>query len=575
VKVPKKEKDMHPRRWIVAVVIGMLATDIAWAGAPTRILVNGRILTMDASDRVAEALAIEDDKIVAVGSNGEVRKLAEPETSIVDLEGRTVIPGLNDTHIHAIRGGQTYDLETYWYDVTSLADALDRMKDAAARRGAGKWVVAAGSWSPAQFKENREPTVEELDRSLPDNPAYVQYLYDHAIVNQKGLRALGLDQPGASMPGIRIEKDGLGRPTGRLFATPDTAVQSLSALVARVTASADADQRKASLADFFKALNARGVTGIVDAAGGGSDAALYDPLFDLWREGKLTLRVSYRVSAQIPGTEAAWYANALAYLPPHFGDGMLKYLGLGEILVFSAYDETRLIPGFVIPREGRDELYKIARLAAHRGYPLEIHAYTNDAARQILDVFERVAETVDLHPLRWCIAHISTGTPDTFARMAKLGLCNSVQMGPYYEAPMIAASNGPKVAEAAPPVRLALDAGVRVVGGTDSTRIGEYNTWRAIEYLITGTSIGSAVQRSPEYSVTRNQVLRFYTANAAWLTFDEAGRGTLEAGRVADLAVLDKPFLTVQAEEIHTIRSLLTLVGGKVVSSQAPFDAVR
>jgi predicted amidohydrolase YtcJ len=562
---------MSKRRWMMAFAAVVASAPALAAGPPSRILVNGAILTMDGGDRVAQALAIEGDRVVAVGSDAEIRGLAGPDTSIIDLGGRTVIPGLNDTHIHAIRGGQTYDVETYWYDATTLDGALARMKEAAVKRGAGKWVMVAGSWSPAQFTENRAPTVAELDRILPDNPGYVQYLYDYALINQTGLRALGFDEPGASMPGIRIEKDAQGRPTGKLFGD----IASFSALVARITASAGAEERKSSLADFLQALNARGVTGIVDAAGGGSGAAVYDPLFDLWREGKLTVRVSYRVSAQIPGNEAAWYSNATAYLPPHFGDGMLKFLGLGEILVFQANDGTRLAPGFQIPPEASEELYKVAMLAAHRRYPLEIHAYTNDAARQILDVLERVGKTVDLRPLRWCIAHISTGTPETFARMKKLGLCYTVQMGPYYEAPAIALSNGQKVAESTPPVRLAIDAGLPIVGGTDSTRVGEYNTWRAIEYHVTGRAVGGSVQRRADYAVERGQVLRFYTANAAWMTFDEETRGTLEVGKAADLAVLDQPFLTMPADRIHTIRSLLTLVGGKAVWSQAPFGSVR
>jgi len=129
---------------------------------------------------------------------------------------------------------------------------------------------------------------------------------------------------------------------------------------------------------------------MLPAAGFGGP--VYDPLFALWSKGKLSLRVAYRVSAQTPGDEAAWLSNAVAYMPPHFGDSMLKFLGLGEILVFKANDETRLAPGFQIPDDGRDELYKVAMLAAHRKYPLEIHAYTNVSAKQILDVFERVAE---------------------------------------------------------------------------------------------------------------------------------------------------------------------------------------
>jgi predicted amidohydrolase YtcJ len=549
---------------------GLRSATQSLAAQATRILINGKILTMDASDRVVEALAIKDNEIIATGSSADIRKLAGPETSVVDLGGRTVIPGLNDSHLHFIRAGQTYRFETYWYDATTLQEALSQLKAAAAERGAGKWVAVAGAWSPAQFKENRAPTVDELNKLLPDNPAYVQYMYDYALVNQKGLQALGLDKDGASIPGIDIEKDAQGRPTGKLTGN----IASFSGLFARISASSD-DQREESLVEYIKALNGRGVTAVVDAAGGGSAGAIYDPLFALWREHKLAVRVSYRVSAQKPGGEADWFVATTAYMPPLLGDGMLRFMGVGELLVFGAFDGTRLSPGFQIQKDKADELYKVAMFAAQRKYPLEIHAYTNDAAKQILDVFERVAQTTDLHPLHWCIAHISTGTADTFARMAKLGLCYSVQMQPYYEAPDIAASNGREVAEASPPVRLALDAGLHIVGGTDSTRVGEYNAWRAIEYLISGTSAGATVQRRADYAITRSEALRFYTANGGWLTFEEGRRGTLEPGRLADLAVLDKPFLTVPVDEIHTIRSLLTLVDGKVVWSQGPFESVR
>jgi hypothetical protein len=214
-------------------------------------------------------------------------------------------------------------------------------------------------------------------------------------------------------------------------------------------------------------------------------------------------------------------------------------------------------------------------LAARRKYPLEIHAYTNDAARQILDVFERVAQSIDLHPLRWCIAHISTGTPETFARMKKLGICYSVQMGPFYEAASIAKSNSPAVGEATPPVKLALDAGLDIVGGTDSTRVGEYNTWRAIEYQVTGRAAGGSIQRRPDFALTRAQALRLYTTNGAWMTFDEDRRGTLETGKLADLAVLDQPYLTMPADQIHMIKALLTLVGGKVVAASESFTNLR
>jgi predicted amidohydrolase YtcJ len=548
--------------WLFSTLAG--ASDISM-----HVLSNGVVLTMDKSDQVAQAVAISGERIVGVGSNAEIETLAGPDAHVIDVGGRTIIPGLVDTHVHAIRGGQTFRFETYWYDATTLIGALENLKATAAERGAGKWVTVAGAWSPDQFEEKRGPTVEDLNTALPNNPAYVQYLYDYALLNEKGLEALGLIKEGASIPGIEIERDAEGKPTGKLFGD----VGSFSFIFNKIGTLED-DERKESLAAYLNVLNSRGVTGLVDAAGGGSGSAVYDPLFSLWRDNRLILRVSYRVSAQVPGNEAAWFANTVAYLPAHFGDSMLQFLGLGEILVFKMNDGVRLRPGFSGSEDGKEELYRVAMLAAHRKYPLEIHTYTNDAAKQILDVFERVAQSVDLHGLRWCIAHITTGTADTFERMSKLGLCYS-QMNAYYEAFQIARTNGLAVAEQAPPTRLALNAGLMVVGGTDSTRVGEFNTWRAIEYQVTGRAVGRSVQRRPDLGVTREEALRFYTANAAWLTFDENRKGTLEAGKLADIAVLDQPYLTIPADQIHTLKSLLTMVGGKIVYAADPFQAVK
>lgn len=561
---------MFRKAILVTFAAGLIPAHAFAADPPTRILFNGHVLTVDASDRVAEAIAIDGDRIVAVGSNNEIQKLTGPRTKVLDLGGRTVIPGLGDAHTHAIRGGQSYRFETYWYDVPSLAVGLEVLKETAAKKGPGKWVAVAGSWAPEQFKENRAPTFDDLTAALPDNPAYVQYLYDYAVVNARGLAALGLDKPDASIPGIEIERGTDGRPTGKLVGN----IGSFSGLFSRVAASGD-EERKESLASYFSALNARGVTSVVDAAGGGSGGAVYDPLFALHREGKLTLRVTYRVSAQTPGNEAAWYSNVLSYLPPRFGDAKLRFLGLGEILVFKANDGVRMAPGFDAQNDGREELYKVAVMAARRKYPLEIHAYTNDAAKQVLDVFERVAQTVDFKNLRWCIAHIHTATPETFERMKKLGLCYSVQMNPYFEGPLLLKANSAAVAERVTPTKLALDEGLTVVGGTDSTRVGEYTPWRAIEYHITGRGVGGSVQRRPDYALTRQQALRLYTSSIAWVTFDEADRGTIEPGRLADLAVLDQPYLTMPADRIHTLQSVLTMVGGEVVYAGAGFEAAK
>ncbi|GAA4128801.1 amidohydrolase [Aminobacter aganoensis] len=536
-----------------------LALSAALAQAPDLILRNGEVITMDPANPQAQALAISGERIVAVGSNQDIDALAAKDTQVVDLAGKTVIPGLIDTHVHAIRGGQTFQFETYWYDEGTLEQALAKLSSAAAKRDAGQWVAVVGSWHPDQFSEKRAPTVAELTKAVPDHPAYVQYLYDYALVNAKGIAALRLDEPGAELPpGIVVEKDAEGRATGRLSG----GIGPFNVLFARISASGD-EQKKASLETFFTKLNEAGVTGFVDPSAG--PPASYEPLFALRDAGKLTVRAGYRIPAQRPGNEAEWFAGMMAFRQPHYSDGMVSFLGLGEALVFGMNDGVQMGPGFNPPQAARDELVKVATFAAQKRIPVEIHAYTDDAAKAILDAFETVSKSFPLDDLRWSIAHLNTGSAETLDRMKKLGLAYTVQMGPFFEAPAIKEASGAEVAEASPPTRLALDKGLMVAGGTDSTRIGVFGVWRAIEYQLTGTSLGGTVQRRPDLLLNREEALRLYTSNAAWIAFDEDERGALAAGKLADLAVLDKPYMTVPVEQVHTIRSVLTLLGGKVV----------
>ena len=554
------------KRWLVSlIVVGTVvgaASTSAQSARPAAgadlILLNGEVLTMDSAKPVARALAIRGDKLVAVGSDKEVRPWRTASTQVVDLRGKTVIPGLIDSHVHAIRGGQSYTFESYWYDQTTLTGAIAQLKEEASRRGAGKWVAVVGAWHPEQFAERRSPSSKELSEALPANPAYIQYLYDYAIVNDKGVEALGLDTGTAMPPGMRVERDTQGRATGKLFGS----VGPFNAMFSRIGVRSSAENRD-SLRAYFKELNRHGVTGLVDAAAG--DYGAYTPLFSLWRDNALTLRVAYRASTVVAEREAAWFNTALTFLPPLFGDDMLKFLGVGEALVIGMNDGVRMGPGFTPSQTAREELEKVALLVAERGYPLEAHAYTDDATKALLDVFEKVAQVKPIKDLRWTITHISTGSEETFERMRKLGISYTVQMGPYFEAPAIREANNDEIAQASPPTRLALRKGIMVAGGTDSTRVGVINIWRAIEYHVTGRSVGGAVQRRQDYLLSREEALRLYTANAAWISFDETKRGTLAAGKFADLAVLDLPYLKVPQDQIHQIRSVMTVVGGQVV----------
>lgn len=532
------------------------------AAAPDLILRNSVVITMSPDRPQAEAVAISGERIVAVGSNREIDALADDSTKVIDLNGRTMIPGLIDTHIHAIRGGQTFRFETYWYNAKDLGDAMASLRAAAEKRPAGQWVAVVGSWHPHQFAEKRSPTVAELSQAVPDRPVYVQYLYDYALLNEAGIKALGLDKPNATAPhGITVERDEKGQATGKLLG----GIGPFNMLFGRISHSSD-EERKASLEAFFQQLNGSGVTGVIDPSAG--PAQSYDALFALNDEDRLTVRVGYRIPAQSPGNEADWFAAAMAFRQPRHGDGMISFLGLGESLVFGMNDGVTMGAGFNPSPEARTELVKVATFAAQKRIPVEIHAYTDDAASAILDAFETVARTYPLRDLRWSIAHLNTGSVRTLERMKALGLAYTVQMGPFFEAPAILEANGPEIAQTSAPARAALDRDIVVAGGTDSTRIGVFGVWQAIEYQLTGVSLGGTVRKNADQLLDRHEALKLYTANAAWIAFGEDERGSLSAGKLADITVLDSPYLTMPVTDIHKLRSQLTLLGGQVVHDE-------
>jgi predicted amidohydrolase YtcJ len=530
--------------------------------APELVLVNGEVLTMDDNLSSARALAISGGRIVAVGSNADVRALANAQTRVVDVEGRTVIPGLIDAHNHNIRGGLTHSRETYWLDSTSLSDALALLTQAAKQRAASDWVAVVGSWDPNQFTERRAPTVAELTAASPTNPAYVQYLYTYALLNESGIRALGLNESTAPpVPGLQVERDSSGKATGRLLGNVGSSIGPFNQLVAKILLGTPQVQQ-ASLAGYLAEIASCGVTGSIDASAG--PEAAYPVFFAVRDQGQLPLRAGFRVPAQAEGAEASFYESLMAFRAPWESGGLTPFMGMGEFLNYGTFDETRLSPGFEAPASSLADLEAIATLAATLQVPVEAHAYTDDAASQILDIFEKVNQAYPIGNLRWSIAHLTTGTVATVKRMKALGMALGVQMTGYYAAPTILAEDGAAVADRQI-ARIALDEGVLVAGGTDSTRGGDYRVWPALQYQITGASAGNVIVRSPDQRLTRMETLKMYTISAAWLAFADTDRGSLEPGKLADLAVLDRPYLQVPATQIGQIRSVLTLLGGSPV----------
>ena len=280
---------------------------------PDMTLLGGKIVTVDQKASVAEALAIRDGRISAIGSSAAIRTLAGPRTTTIDLAGRIVIPGLIDSHLHAIRDSRSYLARLDWSRVSTLTQALATIRAAARSTSPGSWIVAIGGWDPDQFSERRSPTPRELDDAAPDHPVYVQQLYDLAVLNQRAMQALQITAHTALPPAGKLELNADGTPTGVIKA--DGNVPTLAALERRLP-EPSSEQQVDSTRTYFRALNRVGITGLLD--GGGSDLvpAQYQPLFALWRRGGLTLRVRDDLTSPNPGTELSDIKNLTQLLPP-------------------------------------------------------------------------------------------------------------------------------------------------------------------------------------------------------------------------------------------------------------------
>ncbi len=557
---------MTSHRLLAATAIVMsLSTSAAYAQSPDLVLYNGRIVTLDAKSSISSAIAVRGGTITAVGADRTIRNMATRATRSVDLGGRMVIPGLVDSHIHAIRAGVTHRSEVDWSAVKSLDEGLARIA-AAAKAKPGAWVLVPGGWHVNQLKEGRAPTPDELAKAGGDNPVYVQHLYDYAVLNRKALERLGITKDSKIPPNGKLVLDDKGEPTGVIEANLPT----LSNLFAR-TASPNLEEQIAGTRAFLQLLASTGLTGVIDAAGGGMSPEAYQPLFHLWQRKDLPIRVSFYTNGR-PGRELEDLKAYQTMLPRDFGDAWMKALGFGEVVVWGMHDGPLGRTANFKPRPGAPEtLREITQWLAARGQRMQIHATSNNAASQILDIIEETDRKSSVKDLRWTIAHIEDATPQTLTRMKALGMGYMVQNRLYFEGDSWPKTVTPVIAAKAPPIKDAMAAGLVVGAGTDGTRTSTYNPFVTLQWLVTGKSVKGTVVRTKENSPSREQALRMHTQGSAWFAADEGQRGALEAGKWADLVVVDQDYFKVPEDRISTIKALLTIVGGKVSHATGPF----
>jgi predicted amidohydrolase YtcJ len=545
---------------LTALILSLSATP-AFAQSADTVLFNGKILTVDRDFSVREALAIGHGEVLATGTNAAMKKLASGDTTrLIDLGGRTVIPGLTDGHIHGIRAALTFGTEVNWIGVPTLREAVEKVRQAGKTQKPGSWIVVAGGWTEEQFAEKRRPTPREVSEAAPDNPVYIQHLYDWLLLTPKAMEALNIHDDSDVTPGGRLERDADNRPTGVVIGNGNTLGRIFDHLP-KPTLAEQVDGSKR----FFREMNSLGVTGIVDGGGVSMYPANYQALFKLWHDKDLTLRVAYHLCAPKPGSELADLQNLTQLLPQGFGDPMLHFNGPGEILIWADWTDGDITP------DGKAKLAELLRWAASKGYTIQLHWNPDRTVHDLLDIVEDIARDYPVRDLRWTVLHLYNATEDHLKRMKALGLIWGVQDGPYFGGERLQREEGAEKALGLPPIATALRLGLTVAGGTDAHRVSSYNPFVALQWYLDGTTIGGVKTRGDVEAPIRRQALEMYTRNSAFEANDDDKRGTLEPGKLADLAVLSSDYLTAPVSEIGKIRSVLTMVGGKVVYASAPF----
>jgi predicted amidohydrolase YtcJ len=531
-------------RTALLAVCALAIASPAWSQNADTILVNGKVLTVDTQFSTREAIAIRDGKITAVGNNSDVRKQAGPQTRVIDLQGRTVIPGLIDSHIHAIRAGQTFTTEVNWVGATSIAEAMNRIHEASLAKKPGSWLIVAGGWNAEQFKEKRRPTQADLVAAAPNNPVYVQLGYDWEVMTPAGFAAMNINSDaGLPRPG-RLEIDASGKPTG---AIEDGGGFDVAIALFDKLPHPTFDEQVEGTKKFFREMNRLGVTGVGDPGGNNLNPENYQPLFKVWRQHQLTIRIAYSLCGPTAGQEFEELKSLTQMLPQGFGDDMLKFNGIGERVTWGMNNNDRPTA------EDKEKYYQIVRWAAQKGMPVTMHWMNDASADTLLSIYERVNAEFPITDLRWSVAHLTNASSQNLRRMKAMGVGWTIQR--------------PDAAS----VENAKELGVTMGAGTDAHRVASYNPFTALQWSLLDSKIANGVQRGPEQTPTREDALRAYTIGSAWFSFDENKRGSLEPGKLADLAVLTQDYMTAPPEKIGSIESLLTMVGGKIVYAAGPY----
>src|SRR5881396_1040197 len=486
-------------------------------------LVNGRFLTLDAHNSVVSAIGIREGRIVEIGRGGALG----PCGRIINLKGATVIPGLIDSHVHFIRCGQNPGHEVRIIETAASIGELQQMIGARIREldvPAGEFITCVGGWNISGLAEKRLPTLAELDAAAPNHAVYL------STTGAGGAVTNSLGRTFFQNHGVTVTINAAGAATLN-------AGQALAALQA-VQTDADRQGGTAEAVDFAASL---GLTMVTDMGTQGAAVEYVDGykyMMNLWRAGDLKIRLrSFLNSSFDTGFAAA--QSVVTYSFPRHGDDVFRSNGIGERV-----NNNTTNPSYV----------DLVKFAASKGWMVTQHSLNLTEISFHIAAHQEAKKIAPIDKLRWTLDHVNPITDDQIAAVKDLGIGLRLQGWNYTSA-----------APSGPPWRKLVDAGIPLSAGTDSTNVGPLNPWLMMYYMTTMKNNSGIAAMPPNQQITRLEALRMYTLGSAFHSFDEDKLGSIELGKLADLAVLSDDPLSVSDEKLKRLRSLMTFQAGKVV----------
>ena len=538
-------------RMAIAVLVAIAAVSILQAqqSPADTILSNGKIITVDDRFSIAQAVAVRGDRIVAVGTNQEIARLAGPNTRRIDLGGRSVVPSLIDNHAHFMEEGVLWTVELRLDGIETRKQAIEMMRAKASSLPPGQWVYTLGGWSPDQFTDDKRGfTREELDKIAPNHPVLLQFTRAETYLNSRAIEAIGLEK----MTDPWIRRDASGRSTGVVDAAGAGRVSSV------IPPPTKESVERNGLA-MIRELNASGLT-----ASGGTCPDEYVPIFRDWaRQGRLNKRFFCLASVPMGNNADTVTKNLprIADIKLFQGDNWVDYFAYGEGNYGPAGDNMVAVKGTQRP-EDFAQWGRIAREVAKAGLPMHAHTTLEATADGFLDQIEKINKEFPVRNLRWTLIHLEQVNAKHLERMRNLGVNAAVQPRATIMGAIFNRTHGDRSYDM-PPLKTIQDSGVMWGLGTDAFEVNQYRPFTTLWFAVTGKMIGgTVVNRQP---IGREEALIAHTRRNAFLILQESNLGAIRPGKLADLVVLDRDYLTIPADQIKDIRPVMTMVGGRIV----------